>query len=219
MGRPQRGQSSSYAYHVLNRGNGNATVFHKEEDYRAFLDLLAAAKSKFTVSVFAFCLMPNHFHIIVQPRVDEGLSLFMQWWQTNYARHHHHHYRSHGHLWQGRFRSFPIQEDDHFLSVLRYVLHNPVRAHLVSRPEWWPWSSIQHRALVDPWPVEQPPDWVWRLGTPLGGDELTCIRRCVNRQAPFGTADWQVRTANILQLTSTLRPPGRPPKSLSETGD
>jgi putative transposase len=219
MARPPRGQSSRYAYHVLNRGNGGAPVFHKDEDYRAFLDLLADAKTKFSVNVFGFCLMPNHFHIVLQPRADEGLSLFLQWWQTSYSRHYHQHYRSHGHLWEGRFKSFPIQRDGHLLTVLRYILRNPVRAGLVPRTDQWPWSSLQHRTLLDPWPVETPPDLAHWAEAPLSDQELAGLRSCVNRQAPFGTADWQEVTAKTLGLASTLRPHGRPRKQSPGSSD
>lgn len=122
MPRIPRGQVSGFAYHVINRGNGDATVFHKEEDYRTFLDLLAVAKAKHPVMLLAFCLMPNHFHFLVQPKTPEALSTFMQWCLTAHVRRYHKHYRSHGHVWQGRFKSFPIQQDEHLLSVLRYAL-------------------------------------------------------------------------------------------------
>jgi putative transposase len=113
---------AGHAYHVLNRGNGGATVFHKDGDYTAFLDLLATAKAKDPVKLFGVCLMPNHFHLVVQPATDGALSSFMQWWMTSYVRRYHRHYRSHGHVWQGRFKSFPIQQEMHLLTVLHYVL-------------------------------------------------------------------------------------------------
>jgi putative transposase len=132
MPRIPRGQLAGHAYHVLNRGNGGAVVFHKDDDYAAFLDLLATAKKKFPVHVFGFCLMPNHFHLVLHPVSAPALSPFMQWWMTSHVRRYHRHYRSSGHIWQGRFKSFPIQQDGHLLTVLRYVLRNPVRANLVA---------------------------------------------------------------------------------------
>jgi Transposase and inactivated derivatives len=94
MPRIPREQVAGHAYHVLNRGNGDAAVFHKESDYTAFLDLLATAKSKHPVKLFGFCLMPNHFHLVVQPATDVGLSPSMQWWMTSHVRRYH----SHGHV-------------------------------------------------------------------------------------------------------------------------
>lgn len=105
MPRIPRGHVGGYAYHVLNRGNGGAAVFHKDGDYSAFLSLLVEAKDKFAVKVFSVCVMPNHFHLIVQPGTEAALSPFMQWWMTSHVRRYHEQYRSHGHGWQGRFKS------------------------------------------------------------------------------------------------------------------
>ena len=157
MPRIPRGLIGGQAYHVLNRGNGGATVFHKDGDYAAFLELLAAAKKKFHVSVFGVCLMPNHFHLVVQPETEATLSPFMHWWMTSHVRRYHQHYRSHGHVWQGRFKRFPIQQDGHLLTALRYVLRNPVRAGLVEQAMDWPWSSLRCPSVSDPVPVELPP--------------------------------------------------------------
>lgn len=142
----------------------------------------------------------------------------MQWWLTSHVRRYHQHYRGHGHVWQGRFKSFPIQLDVHLLTVLRYVLRNPVRAGLVTGPYEWPWSSLQHPTLVDPSPVEMPENWSQWLEEPLLDQELVAIRTCVNRQAPFGIPGWVERLAKIFGLESTLRPPGRPRKHRTENG-
>lgn len=90
-----RGQVAGHAYHVLNRGNDGATVFHKKGDYSAFLDLLAATKAKYLVMLFGVCLIPNHFHLVVQPATEAALSPFMQWWMTGHVRRYHRHYCSH----------------------------------------------------------------------------------------------------------------------------
>jgi REP-associated tyrosine transposase len=178
---------------------------------QAFLDLLIAAKRKYPIKVFGFCLMPNHFHAVLQPAHPDALSPFMQWWMTSHVRRYHRHYRSHGHVWQGRFKRFPIQQDgQHLLTVLRYVLRNPIRARLVDVPTHWPWSSLGVPDMIDPWPVEPPGDWERWLTQPLFDHELLRLRECVNRQAPFGTAAWQQHLATTLGLETTLRPRGRP---------
>jgi putative transposase len=210
MPRIPRGQIGGHVYHVLNRGNGGATVFHKDADYQAFLDLLADAKARYPIKILGFCLMPNHFHLVLQPSTPNAISAFMQWWLTSHVRRYHRHYRSHGHVWQGRFKSFPIQQDGHFLTVLRYILRNPVRAGLVTHTHEWHWSSPQHRALVDSWPIDTPSNWNQWLEEPLVDQELATIRTCVNRQAPFGSPTWQERLAQLFGLESTLRPRGRP---------
>ena len=212
MPRIPRGDSAGHAYHVLNRGNGGAAIFHKDSDYAAFLDVLALAKRKFPIQVFGFCLMPNHFHLVVAPTAIEALSPFMQWWMTCHVRRYHQHYRSHGHVWQGRFKSFPIQQDGHLLTVLRYVLLNPVRAQLVAHARDWRWSHLHFPALTDPLPIPLPPEEPFSLDQPLSQSDLTTLRTCVNRHQPFGTADWQARIAAMLGLASTLRPRGRPRK-------
>ena len=129
---------------------------------------------------------------------------------TSHVRRYHTHYRSHGHVWQGRFKSFPIQRDGHLLTVLRYVLRNPVRAGLVAQAMDWPWSSLKFPHLTDPLPVEIPRNWRHWIDQPLFEHELTALRTCVNRQQPFGTAPWQARIARTFGLESTLRPRGRP---------
>jgi putative transposase len=212
MPRIPRGQLSGYAHHVINRGNGGAVVFHEPGDYRGFLELLAVAKTKVPVKVLGFCLMPNHFHIVLAPAIDQALSPFMQWWLTSHVRRHHRHYGTSGHVWQGRFKSFPIQQDEHLLMVLRYVLRNPVRAGFVERANQWPWSSLAYAQLTDPWPVEVPSNWAHWLEEPLSPQELARVRECVNRQAPFGSAGWQGELAFAAGLESTLRPKGRPRK-------
>ncbi|MBK9308796.1 MAG: transposase [Nitrospira sp.] len=210
MPRIPRGYSIGYAYHILNRGNGGATVFHKDADYAAFIELLGTAKARHSIDLFGFCLMPNHFHVVVAPTTVDGLSSFMQWWMTSHVRRYHRHYKSLGHVWQGRFKSFPIQQDGHLLTVLRYVLNNPVRAKLVEQAGEWLWSSLRYPKLLAPLPDSERADLPQWLGHPLHHDELDLLRTCVNRQRPFGTADWIARIAASMGLESTLRSRGRP---------
>lgn len=210
MPRIPRGQLAGHAYHVLNRGNGGAVVFHKDSDYIAFLELLHAAKARHPVRILGFCLMSNHFHLVVQPATPTALSSFMQWWMTSHVRRYHRHYHSTGHVWQGRFKSFPIQQDDHLLTVLRYVLRNPVRARLVEQTTQWPWSSLHHPTLVDPLPVPLPADWLHWVEQPLFKHELTTVRTCLIRQAPYGAPEWQAQYAATMGMDTTVRPRGRP---------
>jgi putative transposase len=216
MPRIPRGQLAGHAYHVLNRGNGGAIVFHKDAGYVAFLALLQTAKSKFPVHVLGFCLMPNHFHLVLQPATPDALSPFMQWWMTSHVRRYHRHYRSHGHVWQGRFKSFSIQQDAHLLTVLRYVLRDTIRAQLVESVTQWPWSSLQHPSLVDPLPVPLPAEWLHWVKHPLFDHELTTLRTCLNRQAPFGSSDWLAQFTGVAGFNRTLRRRGRPRKTLDK---
>jgi putative transposase len=113
-----RGQQGGYAYHVINRGNGRTTVFHKSQDYEAFLSLLVEAKERHQVKLFAFCLMPNHFHLVAEPAHPTGLSQFMQCLLTSHLCRYHQHYGGSGHVSQRRFKSFPLQRDEHLITVL-----------------------------------------------------------------------------------------------------
>ena len=131
MPRTGRRLAAGHCFHVLNRGNARAEVFHKEADYHAFVKLIRSACARISMRVLAFCIMPNHFHIVVWPETDDALSDWMQWLLTTHVRRYHKHYHSSGRVWQGRFKAFPIATDDHVLTVLRYAERNPVRAGLI----------------------------------------------------------------------------------------
>jgi len=218
MPRTARASAGGYCYHILNRGNGRAAVFHKDEDYRAFVRLIAEACRRRPMRVLAYCLMPNHFHLTLWPFGDGDLSTWMQWLLTAHVRRHHRHYHSSGHVWQGRFKAFPIQEDAHLLSVLRYIERNPLRAGLVARAEDWEWSSLRSSvgresgSFLDPGPMPRDPGWLERVNAPLSASDLERLRRSVDRGTPFGTEMWSQETAVRLGLEASLRPRGRPRK-------
>jgi putative transposase len=213
MPRIPRSDLAATVHHVLNRGIARATIFHKDADYRALINLFALAKHRFSVKSFALCVMPNHFHAVLQSDDVSTLSRFMQWWLTTHVRRYHRHYRSSGHVWQGRFKGFPVQKDAHLLTVIRYVLRNPVRAQLVQHPAEWPWSSLHHPELTDDWPFPRPHDWNETLTQPLTDAEIELLRRSVNQQAPFGDPQWTFHVGNAGGLASNTRPRARPRKS------
>jgi len=199
-------------------------MFKKNADYAAFEQVLARALGRPDAPrLLAYCLMPNHWHLVVQASAGTSLSTWMQWVTVTHTHRWHAHYRlvGEGPLYQGRFKSFPIQEDGHFLTVCRYVEGNALRAGLVSRAEDWRWSSLWVRRgrdveLADglmPWPVERPRDWLAAVNRPLANEHLQDIRQAVARGAPLGTDQWRVRMAGRLGLQPTLRPRGRPPKT------
>ena len=219
MPRTARASVGGLCYHVINRGNGRAEVFRKPEDYAAFLQLLRLAMARVPMRILGYCLMGNHFHLALWPRHDGELSTFMQWLLTAHVRRYHGHYHSSGHVWQGRFKAFPIQQDAHLLTVLRYIERNPLRAGLVARAEDWLWSSVRARGgelgLVTPSPVPLPKDWVAWVNAPMTDAEVAALRHSVNRGTPFGEEGWARRTAKRLGLEASLRPRGRP-RSRSE---
>jgi putative transposase len=218
MPRIVRGLGDDVVYHVINRGNGRQEVFHKDRDYEAFLKLMKAAKERHAVKVYGYCLMPNHFHMAVRPEKGEELSKWMQWLMTSHVRRYHRHYESSGHVWQGRYKSFIVQEDSHLLMVLRYIEANPVRAKIVPSATEWRWSShnevlgAEKRDLLDKAPIEVPKDWTEYVDQPLQENDLDRVRASVNRQTPLGDAGWLMKVCREFGLESTVRRRGRPRK-------
>jgi putative transposase len=221
MPRNPRASLGGYVYHALNRGNARRTIFHKDGDYAAFVNLLRQAGARTPVRLLAYCLMPNHFHLALWPPGDGDLSDDMMWLGTAHVRRYHQHYHSSGHVYQGRFRSFPIQEDDHLLTVLRYIERNPVRAGLVAHARDWRWSSAAldrgpEAPLLDPGPVVRPAGWLAYVDAPQTEAEVEAIRECIRRKRPYGDTAWRERTARQLGLEASLRPRGRPRKRAAE---
>jgi putative transposase len=122
-------------------------------------------------------------------------------------------------LWQGRFKAFPIQQDRHLITVMRYVERNALRAGLVARAEHWHWGSLHWRSLRGPWcielarsPVPLPADWETYVNEPQTLAEIESIRTCIRRQRPFGAETWVEREARALGLQQSVTPLGRPPR-------
>jgi putative transposase len=202
---------------VINRGNDRQKVFRKQADYQSFTDMMAEAVERLPMRVLSWSLMPNHFHMVLWPFNDGELSRWMQWLMTCHVRRYHRHYQSSGHVWQGRFKAFAIQEDGHYLTVLRYVEMNPLRAGLVERAEQWPWSSLYalkrtEHPLLSPGPLERPKNWLELVNHGQTDDELGQIRNCTQRQSPMGEKIWVKRMATKLGLQSSISPRGRPRK-------
>jgi putative transposase len=216
MPRHPRASQAGYCYHVLNRGNGRRTLFQKEGDFAAVVMLLGQAGERTPVRLLAYCLMRNHFHLAHWPRADGDLSAYMGWLLTAHVRRYHQHYHGSGPIYQGPFRSFPIQEDDHLLTVLRYIERNPVRAGLVASAQAWPWSSAAPRQggqpTLEAGPVPRPARWLDYVNGPQTEAEVEALRKCIRRRRPFGEASWMDKTARVLGLEASLRPRGRPRK-------
>jgi putative transposase len=229
MGRPLRVALGGYVYHVLNRGNGRAAVFHKAGDFEAFERILAETlKHVPGMRLTGYCLMPNHWHLLLWPRGDGELADFMHWLTLTHTQRWHAHYQNigGGHLYQGRYKSFPIQADEHYLSVCRYAERNALRAGLVARAELWRWCSLWRRQQDKPepvlplhaGPVALPADWPRYVNRAETEAELAALRRSVQRGQPYGSEAWVKRTAPRLGLATTLRPRGRPRRAATEEG-
>jgi len=168
--------------------------------------------------ILGWCVMPNHFHLVLRPEADGDLSRWMQWLMTSHVRRYHSHYHGAGHVWQGRFKAFPIQADEHLLTVLRYVERNPLRAGLVERAEDWRWSSLPLRTMkpvpkiLSPSPTKLPSGWTALVNRGQRAADEEAVRKSVQRGTPLGGERWTTTTAERLGLESTLRPRGRPRK-------
>lgn len=215
MARIRRVDKADLLYHVMNRGNRRAVIFGGTADYEAFLSLLGSAANRFGVRLLAYCLMPNHWHLVLWPTKDGAVSAYMRWLTGTHVRRYHrvHDLIGTGHLYQGRYTCVIVQGDAHLLTVLRYVEANPLRAGLVSRAQDWPWSSLgaipETRAeLIQPSPVALPCDYPVWVNEPAPG--LSLLRDAIRRGSPFGTPRWTTEMAARHGLEFTLRHRGRP---------
>jgi putative transposase len=208
--------------HVLNRGNGRMKLFHKDADYAAFANLLADAAERVPgVRLLAYVLMPNHWHLVLWPRQTGELSQYMAWLSNTHVRRWRQHWHSvgQGHVYQGRFKSFLVQDKQYFLTLARYVEANPRRAKLVHRAQDWAWSSLSSpkspdgRQLLAAWPVRRPPNWLELVNEPLPAEKREMILEAIKRGRPLGEPAWVDKTAKELGLEFTVRPRGRPRKA------
>ncbi|KAA5546854.1 hypothetical protein FYK55_00010 [Roseiconus nitratireducens] len=221
MPRRPRACPAGVCFHVLNRAVARLPLFNKAADYRAFESVMEEAYDRVNLPILAYCVMPNHWHFVVRPKSDHQVTDFFRWLTNTHTMrwHAHHGTGGTGHLYQGRFKSFPIEEDEHLLVVLRYVERNALRAGLCDRAEDWQWGSLWGRDqatktdfLAD-WPLPRPKNWRSHVNKPQSESELQALRKCVQRCRPFGNEDWVCQAATRMKLTHTLRPPGRPKKS------
>lgn len=224
MPRTARAAVGGLVYHVLNRGNGRMGVFRKPGDYQAFVDLLIMGRERARIEVFGFCLMPNHWHLVVRPERAGDLASYLSWVTNTHVKRYRAHYRrTSGHLYQGRYRSFPVQEDAYFLTLLRYVEANPVRAKqkLVVRAQDWRWSSLgcdseTAAKVLSPWPLERPAGWARLVNQPLAEAQEQRVQSSLERGKPLGDERWTQDMARRLGLEFTLNPRGRPAKRPEE---
>jgi putative transposase len=227
MPRRPRKCPAGMCFHVLNRAVARLTLFEKPDDYEAFDRVLAEAVARIPLPIFSYCLMPNHWHFVVQPKTDQQLSEFCRWLTHTHTMrwHAHYHTEGSGHLYQGRFKTFPIESDNHLLAVLRYVERNPLRASLCEQAEDWKYGSAwrmangdaESRLILSEWPLARPRQWRSHVNKPQTEAELEAIRRSVKRGTPYGSATWLTQSAARLQLKHTLRSRGRPRKQNNES--
>lgn len=207
-------------HHVTQRGNRREKTFFEDGDYVLYLDLLADAAGRSGVEIWAYCLMPNHVHLIAVPSDEDGLRRTFRHVHRHYTGYINARLRVTGHLWQGRFSSVAMDEP-HFVHALRYVSLNPVRAQLVASAEQWRWSSVRaHLDGIDDHVVRVAPalDRVGDFGVFLGEPfdqamSYAALRKAESIGRPVGSAEW----LNDMEVKTglKLKPAKRGPKPKS----
>ena len=222
MARMARVVAPGVPHHVTQRGNRRQQVFFGDKDYATYSALLAEGCHKAGVSVWAYCLMPNHVHLILLPSDPQGLRAALAEAHRRYTREVNFREGWRGYLWQGRFASFPMDED-YLLACARYVELNPVRAKLVARARDWRWSSARaHLAGRDDRLVATAPlldrvgDWKSFLGEGLEPSAGDAIRASERTGRPLGAQAFIRKLEKRLHRTLARRKPG--PKPSSEIG-
>jgi putative transposase len=227
MPRPLRPIADGLVYHVINRGNNRQNVFRKDADYRAFLTALADLKERKPFELYGYCLMSNHFHLLIRPR-GGTISRIVQSLLVSHTQRYHKHHRSGGHVWQGRFKSPVIQDDEHVLTVLRYIEANPLRAKLVRDAGEYAWSSYRSHGLgeanelidplvryeeLSPYAGVRQRKWAEKVHAQLEGSAEAAVRRSVQTGLPYGERVWVEQLAKRLGVNLVMRPRGRPRKA------
>ncbi len=218
MPRVARVAVGGVVYHCINRSNGQVTIFNTDEEYRHFESLLQEGVELIGMRILAYCIMPNHWHLVLYPRNDADMGEFVRWITTTHVRQRRAQTGTigQGHLYQGTYKSFPVETETYLQQLMVYVEQNPLRAKLVRRAENWKWSSLYRRErgtdakLLAELPIELPYDYVHVVNT-LPSDEIQeTVRQSVNRGTPFGSTSWVDEMVQRFKLESTIRKPGRP---------
>lgn len=223
MPRQARLSVPDVVYHVINRANGRVPIFHIDNDYRHFESLLEEAKELTDMRILAYCIMPNHWHLVLYPRTNTDLAQFMSWLTSTHVRQ----YRTktktigYGHLYQDRYKSFPTESNEYCQRLIRYVEQNPLRAKLVERAEDWQWSSLWRREkgskkekkLLAPLPIDLPTNYLKSVNEVLKEENLKGLRNSVNKGTPFGKEVWVEKMVEEYNLRYTVRGRGRPKRN------
>src|SRR5271157_262381 len=220
MGRVKRVDVGGMIYHALNRANFRSRLFKRAAQYEDFLGMVEESLSFVPMRLLAYCLMPNHWHMVLYPRADGDLAKFLQRITLTHTQRYHAQTRTvgYGHVYQGRYKSLPVERDGHFLALVRYVERNAKRAGLVKKAEDWPWSSAHARLhgnakqqqILSPWPVAAPEPYEAWLNQSQGKEEIENIRYALKRSKPYGSEKWVAKAVTQFGLENTLRNPGRP---------
>ncbi|MFZ5833483.1 MAG: transposase [Planctomycetota bacterium] len=232
MPRPLRPIADGLVYHVINRGNNRQPVFLDDGDYLAFLKTLADLKERKQFELYGYCLMANHIHLLLRP-ISESVSRIVQSLLVSHTHRYHRFHSTGGHVWQGRFKSPVIQDDEHLLTVLRYIEANPLRAQMTEHAGDYPWSSFRAHGLGESDPLLDRVEgyealavqraarlrrWSAYVHKTPDDAELAAIRRSSETGLPLGDHGWVEHLGKRLRLDLTIRPRGRPRKDAPSAG-
>ena len=220
MARIERIDVADQVYHVLNRANARVQIFDTKEDYKQFEDIIEEAVERFDMRLLGYCIMPNHWHLVLYPEKDGDLKLFMSWLTNTHTRRWHVTKETvgQGHLYQGRYKSFLCATDSHFYTLMRYVERNAKTAKLVKKAQDWQWSSIWRREygssgqkkILSDWPISKPEEYLLYLNQALTQKEEELLERSVSKSIPFGKEDWVQSIVKKFKIEQVLRGVGRP---------
>ena len=223
MPRVSRIDVAQEVYHILNRANARVQIFDDNKDYLDFEKILQEAVEKFDMRLLAYCVMPNHWHLVVYPKQDGDLQKFMGWLSNTHTKRWHSAKKTtgQGHLYQGRYKSFICQDDNHFLTLAYYVERNAKKAGLCNIAQNWKWSSVwrrehgteQQKKIFSVWPIEVPKDYLTHLNQIQLENDEKLIEQSIDRGSPYGEGNWLEKTIKKFQLDATINPRGRPKKS------
>jgi putative transposase len=219
MPRRPRGGTAGFVFHVMNRSARRVTLFERDEDYAVFVRVLKEAHTRIPLRILCYVVMPNHWHLVLWPAEENELSRFMAWLTSTHSRRWHLQRRSvgSGTIYQGRYKAIPVKDDNHFLTVCRYVERNPVRARLATHAAAWRWGSAagsmaDWEPRLEGWPVARPEPWHAYVDRDDSPGEFERLRQAISSGIPFGPDEWRDQTVHRLQWRSGFRPRGRPRK-------
>ena len=197
MPRPRRICPADVVFHVINRANDRRRLFAQDDEYEQFVSLLSEAAQRTLVRICSFCLMPNHWHLVLWPTTEGDISAFMHWLSSVHAMRVRKRSETvgSGHVYQDRFKSLPVETGVYYWNVTKYVEANPLRAGLVDRAEDWKWASLVDRFSDTPrialaHPIELPRDWTTWVNTGWTDEELFALRESTETGRPYGSAAW-----------------------------
>ena len=209
MARTLRIEYEGAVYHVTNRGNGQEVIYHDDADRKAFLGIMGDVAVQFGWRIYTYCLMGNHYHLLLetpQPNLSKGMKELDQ----QYTRRHNWKYEHSGHVFQGRYWSGLVLNDNYLIDAASYLLLNPVRAQLVRSPEEWRWSSCAAMAGLVPLPSWLHMDWLPVDFRGKEGDSsspfLSYVRECIGKPRP---ANLETQRRNAHRIVNTIVPDPR----------